>query len=909
MSQINDNFSIQTVNITVDDTSIKSADNAPLKEADTPDPTQPAPLVNTQAEQRLQKMLANAARDAAGFAGSVYESIKTEMPRPSRFHNDTNKIISAALTAAKKCDAAMQKLGTLSLNDLKAQPINDEHFNIVKEYVDAQNELYGAVNTYLNKTHSKSPLLNSLLQTTQFRASEALNLLGGMQILGKEFSADAARSNADNLQLKNEHDRLAEHFAVLDTKESALRGMQCLSPAMHGSVFLQEVQKNIADLFAKIEQLEAGQNELAVNVFQEKARDLKNELNILKDKLAPLQTKDETDLQALKENYAQNKAAAGENEKIDSLHVMQLDKSLAASMNAYINRMETRLAKITETDPKAVLSKAIGDLFQKYPVGFSQKLEYEAPVVQKVFADIENVFSEVNEFIENLQKNVQAGTCSPEQLQDKLTNVTRELYRNPALSMLHFMNSVSEQRCDLIKFSRYVNSYGRLSNTEVRTLFNFSARINKNSSLKHVLDVASEAYRLSPELLASECNELVSMLAKHTDNLLSLDKDYLLDALEHTINMNTVVEAKMRGIPTEQLQTAVSDDILESHKVLGQGAANTVDLCVYHGKDGEDVKLVFKPEVAARHGLAHLLASQLGYTNNTRVMQLNIAANYSAESIGCENTIARSRIGSYRGRFGLFMEAAPGATFKNIKKNVDAKCGINSKGEEFSFNDTCRILRKKGLYSAMRANLMQELSRLEWADILSGQVDRHGDNYLVSINTDTGAVKVTGIDNDASFGERKIGINQVVVDGNDNLIRKFRKAVTSGPHGNVLDTSFLKNGGLEELRRNYGFNQLFAPAHIDRNTFTKLMALDENAYRAKLSTCLSPEAVNAAMLRLQDAKQYARFLEYQGKVVDDWNKPAIYYELWEQSRKAGEGTYTHALRLGFFARDFISMNV
>lgn len=43
----------------------------------------------------------------------------------------------------------------------------------------------------------------------------------------------------------------------------------------------------------------------------------------------------------------------------------------------------------------------------------------------------------------------------------------------------------------------------------------------------------------------------------------------------------------------------------------------------------------------------------------------------------------------------------------------------------------------------MRANLMRELSKMEWADVLSGQVDRHGDNYLIDINPQTGAVKIT----------------------------------------------------------------------------------------------------------------------------------------------------------------------
>lgn len=82
-------------------------------------------------------------------------------------------------------------------------------------------------------------------------------------------------------------------------------------------------------------------------------------------------------------------------------------------------------------------------------------------------------------------------------------------------------------------------------------------------------------------------------------------------------------------------------------------------------------------------------------------------------------------------------------------------------GKELNFPETCRFLRSNGKLDAMRANLMRELSKMEWADVLSGQVDRHGDNYLIDINPQTGAVKITGIDNDASFGTRKAGMTVV----------------------------------------------------------------------------------------------------------------------------------------------------
>ena len=100
---------------------------------------------------------------------------------------------------------------------------------------------------------------------------------------------------------------------------------------------------------------------------------------------------------------------------------------------------------------------------------------------------------------------------------------------------------------------------------------------------------------------------------------------------------------------------------------------------------------------------------------------------------------------------------------------------------------TVRTMNQRGLQGPMiqdalenqklgtlRGNLLRELNHLEWADVLSGQVDRHRDNYLVDINTKTGDVKVTGIDNDGSFSARRVGIVKYNIEGlvdNDKLTK------------------------------------------------------------------------------------------------------------------------------------------
>ena len=221
--------------------------------------------------------------------------------------------------------------------------------------------------------------------------------------------------------------------------------------------------------------------------------------------------------------------------------------------------------------------------------------------------------------------------------------------------------------------------------------------------------------------------------------------EYIAAAFEHDVALSTLLEASLRGIPTDQLEMKAGSDTLKRARVLGHGAANTVTLCVYRGENGEDVPLVFKPETAARQGFPDLTVYRLGYRAGARVMQINVAASRSADAAGCGDAVARSRIGVYDGHVGLFMEKAPGSTACDLM--TGRPCVPDGRGNKLTLGQVVSGLKKKGLLDDMRANLMRELNRLEWADALSGQADRHYQNYLVDINPETGAVKVTGIDN------------------------------------------------------------------------------------------------------------------------------------------------------------------
>lgn len=407
-------------------------------------------------------------------------------------------------------------------------------------------------------------------------------------------------------------------------------------------------------------------------------------------------------------------------------------------------------------------------------------------------------------------------------------------------------------------------------------------------------------------ILVSEFQEAAGMLRSTGANPQARG-EYIQAALDHHVDMNTILEASLRGIMADQLELRAGDAILTDTRKLGQGAANTVHLCTYRGRDGEDMKLVFKPEVGARRGLDHLCASGLGYRNGARVMQLNVAASRVADAIGCGGTIARSSIGSHDGQLGLFMEAAPGKTFFDIARGKPV-CRMPD-GKELNFPETCRVLRSNGKLDAMRANLMRELSKMEWADVLSGQVDRHGDNYLIDINPQTGAVKITGIDNDASFGTRKAGMTVVDLSRptprqQDFLSKLRREGYTIPPDGRI-DLSKLPDRLLSETRQQFGFNQLFRPVFIDRDTFDKLTAIREDDYRAMLAPCMDNEAVDAAVSRLKDAQRHAARLARDGRVVEDWAAPGI-KETYARHKVGAKGSFGERIQNGFFTRDFLT---
>lgn len=547
------------------------------------------------------------------------------------------------------------------------------------------------------------------------------------------------------------------------------------------------------------------------------------------------------EVEGLKGRLAVNRNEAG----------FQADEAVFGALEGMLSRSSERLAALAEAKPRDVAFSALKAVLR--PVN---QADYKAAGALITHGkDLERDVADYNQKVDYLLREVEAGTRND---RDRLKTIVEE-----ALQTLWESKGMMEAR-DLAN-----------SLIEKKKLV--------PPALVSLLETAS--------VYTFEQNEIYDMLDAVGENR-HARAEYVAMAYDHNLDLQTVMEASLRGIPPDQLELEAGAGVLKESRPLGQGAVNSVALCTYHGSDGENKTLVFKPELGARRGLNRLAAWNLGYDDRVRTMQINVAASRSAEAIGCGEVIAKSSIGSHQGEIGLFMEVAPGKPARAFRKADKPMCRTE-KGEDLDRAQALRYMRKNGTLDSVRAGLMRQCNQLEWADLLSGQVDRHPDNYLVHINPDTGAVKITGIDNDASFGSRRGDLNLVDVRGIEHFLDKVRPGL-KGPFVDLADLTY------DELRKMHdllGFNQASLPPCIDRNTYNKLVTTDVPEYLRTMESCIGQKAAVFAVSRLQAAMRHAQDLAGQGKVVDDWNAP--------EAQDIVKSSYVEnePLRNGFYNRD------
>lgn len=814
---------------------------------------------------RVESLLKRAGVRMEVLNSTLAATLAREIPRP-RLFKAGYLIYGRVRDAALACDKASAELGRIPAREFGRTPMDKAVFAALKNFTQAQQTFALQLDKFADKTGFEHHCIQTLIQGANNRAAEAINLAAMLQL---HAVAPEHRSDSDNNLLQS-----LQSGAVHVNDEATVReNLLGIGTRMHGAHFDATLRGAIADLAGRLDALENNQQTLDLAAFRRETQALRTQVDEYRTALAEVQ------------------------DRGTLLRDRGLQESLVTVLDGITARLDAMAARSTED-----VVAGIHALMPRFDTDSLATLDHSLP--RKASRFIQSLCTGLNEYaraVDQTAADVAARRIDSGELVQRLcwaSTALNEALANRGLRLAALMDRAIKdpnlKTEDLqSRLQKLLEQAVSMSEAE-----DFRAHLKTLAAMGHPSIKALEQLTTShlfaqPSLVTAELNELRNMYDRLESGQVNLPQKALSAAFEHHIDMATLLGSSLRGIAPDQLELQAGDAVLVDSRKLGQGAANEVHLCTFRDEDGSERQLVFKAEVAARHGLAHLTAHNVGYADETRVMQINVAATRAADAIGCGDTVARASIGTHAGQIGLFMERARGVTARSL--NGD---GIKAIVQQ---------AKKAGTVDRLRGNLMRELCRLEWADALAGQVDRHKDNYLVDLDPKTGAVKVTGIDNDAAFGERRIGLTRyslkgLTVEGTGN----------AGMDRGEIDAEGLTATQVVRVRRLFGLNQFSKPTRIDRDTFEKLMAIDRKAYEDSLRPCLSPAALRAAMLRLTDAQEHALHLQAQNRVVevDEWASEELRKQMTaDRVSLSGKNRsvvrQAESMRNGFFIRDFL----
>lgn len=335
-------------------------------------------------------------------------------------------------------------------------------------------------------------------------------------------------------------------------------------------------------------------------------------------------------------------------------------------------------------------------------------------------------------------------------------------------------------------------------------------------------------------------------------------------SLPQDLSLTQALEIKQRGILFSDCDfTHFTDSRLDLTQIdanFGAGNANTVAKLVY-GQGDLAQTLIFKPELKVDSN--PLLAQKsLGIDLDApHYGERNIASRAIDQALG-SNTVVDSRIVLYNDQVGLLMDKAegrmPGERAKipvtpPMQRYIDGLlAGAQPMAKKIESLKATEFVQVNGAWmkiepryedpfqgnppgSPLKASIQQQLCRLEWSDALAGQFDRHGLNYMISMDRNTNTAVVTGIDNDLAFGK---------------------------------DTRTIPETGPDLLT---GYNGIGKPQLIDRTAYDRIHGMDfDNGLLPSLQGRLTEEEISATRERFDLLKNHAESLNEQGKVVDNW---------------------------------------
>ena len=398
-------------------------------------------------------------------------------------------------------------------------------------------------------------------------------------------------------------------------------------------------------------------------------------------------------------------------------------------------------------------------------------------------------------------------------------------------------------------------------------------------------------------LNASNINSQICQLIvmKHSLDNLATEKIVTSDCVRLAFNgemsIPSLVEARIHGMRDDDVDPMRDDSRLLSSNSLGHGNANTV----FEVKYNDNSTFVFKPEAPGRMGLNVLALGRTGYADQLQMAQINLCVQKTADALGLNDVMVKSTVGSHKGDYGIFMEKAPGASAFNFIRNSE-----DAPQDGLSIKDVQELPKED--YDKVIGRLKNKLNRLEWFDAITGQGDRHHNNYFIHISKDL-HVTVKAIDNDMSFSSNRIGMSTFRLTDADipifyskisNAQKKIYPqmeppvkllpdpGVTVTKDAIIVDTTKIRSPELFFcLSKSIGFQPVALPDVIDKELYNHLMDLQSGekreAFIAELKSRLTQEAVDATVKRLDEAIAHAKSLEKRGRVIkaEDFENPEI----------------------------------
>lgn len=394
------------------------------------------------------------------------------------------------------------------------------------------------------------------------------------------------------------------------------------------------------------------------------------------------------------------------------------------------------------------------------------------------------------------------------------------------------------------------------------------------AEFSHAVGMESQVVHF--KLMAKKINEEMA-----PEQFLSTSSARLL--AEGRLSFPTLVETRIHGMADADADPTLDDTHSVSSEKLGSGKTNTVSLVKYD--DGRE--FVFKPEASGRQGMASLQISQ-DYKPEEKVADLNMATQRTADALGLGDVMPKTSVGSHKGKFGVFMEKAPGAEAASFAEGTaKPRSGKLTASRVKSLSDAD--------YGKVVGELVRKTNRLEWFDLVTGQGDRHGKNYMVDVGEDLN-VEVKAIDNDQCFPAYRTGLRTYRLEGvyARIFLQKREEAVNMYPmkYRDEIRKRLLADPGVKELpggalsidatkfenaelywvlKQAVGMHGASLPDFIDEELYDRFQTLKagpaREAWIADLRTRLPENAVASAIVRLDEAIAHAESLRKANLVI------------------------------------------